>query len=476
MMKIGILSDIHDLLRPEVLNHLKGCDGAGRWSGRHSVNKHHCGGNCPMKRRMKVVFAAILTLCLLHSTLACADPLTSDIIANANHEPITWELIRMVEHDSALKSLLIQSIEQANAMNPDRNTNPVDSLESYYRFIDWSAIAMPWEISPQTDYVSLYDRIDQSMGCFYFICDQPLDALDDCGYYHNSLMYHEPFRTWLIHFTSEYGALLSTEASWSDAYYQNALANPDFHLDDGTYETPDHWHSFNDFFARRLSDPSMRPIASPEDESVVIAPADSAPQGVWQIDGQGSVIAEEPAEIHGIAIKTGTLKSIASLLEGSAYADAFAGGTMTHTFLDVNDYHRYHFPVSGTVLEAFVIPADDAPGGVITWDAKANRYKEYYSDNYGWQSIETRGVVVLQTESYGLVAIVPVGMCEVGSVNFEESVVPGAQVNKGDPMGYFLFGGSDIIMVFGPEADFSLTAEPSVHLLMGEAYGRLGPQ
>ena len=85
-------------------------------------------------------------------------------------------------------------------------------------------------------------------------------------------------------------------------------------------------------------------------------------------------------------------------------------------------------------------------------------------------------MVILQTESYGLVAIVPVGLCEVGSVSFEESVVPGAQVDKGDPMGYFLFGGSDIIMIFGPEAEFSLTAEPSVHLLMGEAYGRLGPQ
>ncbi len=124
-----------------------------------------------MKRRMKGFLMAITALCILCSGTVFAEPLTSDIIENTDHEPVTWELIRMVEHDSALKLLLIQSVEQAAAMSPDRNTNPVDSLESYYRFIDWAAAAMPWEISPQTDYISLYDRIDQSMGCFYFICD-----------------------------------------------------------------------------------------------------------------------------------------------------------------------------------------------------------------------------------------------------------------------------------------------------------------
>lgn len=42
--------------------------------------------------------------------------------------------------------------------------------------------------------------------------------------------------------------------------------------------------------------------------------------------------------------------------EGSAYRDAFAGGTLTHTFLDVNDYHRYHAPVSGVLREFRNIP------------------------------------------------------------------------------------------------------------------------
>ena len=100
---------------------------------------------------------------------------------------------------------------------------------------------------------------------------------------------------------------------------------------------------------------------------MVTSPADAVPQGVWQIDSKSHVIMEEADK--GLPIKTGTLTDVTALLSGSAYADAFANGTLTHTFLDVNDYHRYHFPASGTVREVFVIPADDAPGGVITWDA-----------------------------------------------------------------------------------------------------------
>ncbi len=389
------------------------------------------------------------------------------------HQEITWDLIQMADHNKELKDLLEKAIRQAHALNPDPDTNPVSDLASYYSFIDRCALSMPWEISPSETYDSLYERIDQGMGCLYFICDQPLEELKDKEYFHNSLMYHEPFRSWFIRFLSVSGTYLSTPDSWNDSYYQTALANPDFHLKDGIYEDPSNWKSFNDFFARKLKDASVRPIDSPDDNTVVISPADSVPQGVWKIDDQGKVIAETPEEIAGLSIKTGTLSDVSVLLGNSSYADAFANGTLTHTFLDINDYHRYHFPISGTVREVLLVPQDDAPGGVITWDPVQKRYKEYFSETIGWQSIETRAIVIIETESGGLAAVVPVGMCQVSSVNFEESVVPGAVVRKGDPLGYFLFGGSDIIMIFSEDLDFSLTAEAGTHLEMGNAYGSI---
>lgn len=399
--------------------------------------------------------------------------ITTDLKRTGEHEPIIWDLIRMVEHSPELKALFGESIRLAAERNPDRRTNPVDSLESCYAFLDRAALALPWAVTPTEEYTDLYDQIDQSMGCFYFLFDQPLEALADKGYYHNSLLYHEPFRSWLVKFTAEYGAFLSTEESWCREYYLRALEDPRFQLDGDLYEPPENWKTFNDFFARKLRDPANRPIDAPEDARVVVSPADAVAQGVWRIDDEGRVIPADPGRNRGIPIKTGTLRDVSALLEGSAYARAFGGGWLTHTLLDVNDYHRYHFPVDGTVREVRVIPGDDAPGGVIVWDPEEGRYKEYGSEEIGWQAIETRGVVILETDSGALAAILPVGMCQVASVNFEASVKPGARARKGDPLGCFLFGGSDIIMIFSREAGFTMTAEAGKHLNMGREYGRL---
>ena len=219
---------------------------------------------------------------------------------------------------------------------------------------------------------------------------------------------------------------------------------------------------------RRLSDPAVRPIA----DCALVAPADSTPQGVWSIDENGELVQRE-----GVQIKSANFTSIRQLIgEDSAYADAFAGGTLTHTFLDVNDYHRYHFPIDGTVVEVRKIPGTNAAGGVTVWDADTGRY--VLEDTIpGWQMIETRDCVILDTE-YGLVAILPIGMSQICSCNWEESVQVGAEVKRGAPMGYFLFGGSDIVMVFQRQVEFDLLVPEDgagglQHRLMGEAYAEL---
>ena len=64
-------------------------------------------------------------------------------------------------------------------------------------------------------------------------------------------------------------------------------------------------------------------------------------------------------------------------------------------------------------------------------------------------------------------------------MNFLGNIKVGTKVSKGDEMGYFLFGGSDFIMVFQKQAGFILdspkeeVSESYKHLLMGERYGRL---
>jgi phosphatidylserine decarboxylase len=161
----------------------------------------------------------------------------------------------------------------------------------------------------------------------------------------------------------------------------------------------------------------------------------------------------------------------------SAYRDAFADGVLTHTFLDVEDYHRYHFPVGGTIKEVNIIFQDDAVGGTISWSPDKNKYL-LDSETPGWQFIETRGYVIIQTGKYGLVAVMPVGMSQVSSVNFEANVQVGSSFKKGDMLGYFLFGGSDCVILFQKAAGFKITASGNEkdgyrHVFMGETFGVL---
>ncbi len=367
------------------------------------------------------------------------------------------------------------SIEKARQVNPDRNTNPAQNLQEYYEFVSWSETSMPWALLKKEDYPEIFDNIFQSICYFYFLVDQPLPELENLGLVNNSLQYAEPFASWLTTFSKTWGEFLDSEVSWNDKYFQMALNDPNFGLQNRWYEDPSNWSSFNEFFARYLISPEVRPISSPEDNSVVTSFADSEPQGVWAIDGNSNLIHPD-----GVPVKSATLNSIAYLIgDDSEYKDAFGNGTFTHSFLNVNDYHRYHFPVGGTVKEVRIIQGINPTGGILQWDAENNRYAFNPTAKTGWQSVETRGCVILETKEYGLVALLPIGMVTVGSVNFEENVKPGAEVQKGDMLGHFAFGGSDFIMIFQEQVSFTLDApkqensDSYKHLLMGVRLGYL---
>ncbi|CAN5320778.1 hypothetical protein BH23BAC2_BH23BAC2_14280 [soil metagenome] len=219
----------------------------------------------------------------------------------------------------------------------------------------------------------------------------------------------------------------------------------------------------------------MRPIADKEADSIVVSSADSEPQGVWKIDSHSNLVVED-----GIPVKSATLRSISKLIgDDSEYKDAFANGTFTHSFLNINDYHRYHFPLGGTVKEVRTIKGINPTGGKLWCDSENGRYAFNPAAKTGWQAIETRGCVILETNSYGLVALLSIGMAAVGSVNFEENIIPGAEVQKGDMIGHFAFGGSDFIIIFQQQVHFTLdspTEENSdsyKHILMGERLGYL---
>jgi len=414
----------------------------------------------------------LIILCLLVVTAVQLSCKRDDPNENPIYGAKTLELISIVENNPDIKSMLIKSIAQAKVVNPDKNTNPAQTLDEYYEFVTWAETCMPWSILPNTPYTSLYDKIDQSLDYFYFINDQPLTELEGLGLYHNTLQYVAPYNDWLVSFIKAWGLYLDTPASWKDEYYQLAMTDSKFGLSAGWYEDPSNWKTFNQFFSRYLKSPDQRPITALTDSTVVVSPADAMPQGVWQIDASSNIALKK-----GVAIKSGTLTSIITLIgDDSQYKNEFANGIMTHTFLDVQDYHRFHLPVGGIIKEVRNIDEQDAVGGIITWDPSIPRYMLDCTVP-SWQAIETRGCVIIDTEDFGLVAILPIGMSQICSVKFEDNIQVGTRVKKGDMLGCFLFGGSDIVMLFQPKAGFELKAATSVqsyqHILMGEKYGEL---
>ncbi len=67
----------------------------------------------------------------------------------------------------------------------------------------------------------------------------------------------------------------------------------------------------------------------------------------------------------------------------------------------------------------------------------------------------------------GLVAILPIGMAQVSSVNI--TAEEGVTLAKGEAFGYFLFGGSDIVMLFEP-GRIEITAREMTHYRQGEQF------
>lgn len=387
------------------------------------------------------------------------------MMKTVKHEKITREFIKLVEKDQNLKGLVEKSLALAKKNNPDKTTNPAQSLEELYQFLDWAVKCDPWQVLKEPKYSSLFQAMDQTTGYFWYLFDQPLDQLKGKGFYYPSLQYLEPIASWIKRFSKAWGKFLSSKKSWSKTRCELLRKDQSFGLDKGWYEDEKNWKTFNQFFSRKLSSSAARPIA----QCSVVAPADSQPMGFYQIDDESNLVHKD------VNLKSAKLSSIEQLLGGGEFAKAFAGGTMTHTFLAMNDYHRYHFPVSGKIVQIKKIAGAGAGGGITEWDKRLKKY--VYFNETGFQMIEQRACVIVQTEKFGLVAILPIGMSQVCSVNFEKGLRKGRFVKKGDPMGFFLFGGSDVVMIFQK----NVSVKPLVkktngqfeHVLMGQPYAQL---
>ena len=206
--------------------------------------------------------------------------------------------------------------------------------------------------------------------------------------------------------------------------------------------------SWNDFFTRALRD-GARPVAAPQDPAVIVSPCEATPyamaSGVQRADRFW--IKSQPYSLH-------------DMLAGDDSVDQFVGGTVYQAYLSATNYHRWHSPVSGTVVRAFT--AD----GTFYSEADAEGDDAFEPQNsQGYLAhVATRSIFVIDADNpaVGRLAVVQVGMADVSSCVINPGIVPGHHLAKGDELGRFQFGGSTYCLVLRPGvvADFALSAIP----------------
>ena len=110
----------------------------------------------------------------------------------------------------------------------------------------------------------------------------------------------------------------------------------------------DNWgfKSWDDFFVREFKDiDSVRPICCKDDETLIVSACDSKP----------FALQTDVKEYDTFWLK-GQPYSVAEMLnhydEG---VSKFVGGTVYQAFLSPTTYHRWHSPVSGTVVHTSIV-------------------------------------------------------------------------------------------------------------------------
>ncbi|RPA75473.1 hypothetical protein BJ508DRAFT_19561 [Ascobolus immersus RN42] len=424
------------------------------------------------------------------------------------YSPTVVELQRHIESTPGWKEAFETAINDSVSTGIEfQGVHDIPSLLDYLtRLLVW----MPSEVE---DGKFMYDKF----ALLGFLFDHPsIIALPDAQNPIAPSQFKKPKRyltEWLIRYNRSLGAWLGSPESISPETVETFRSAPKFNMDD--YIEPEGgWATFNDFFARHVK-PEKRPIAGIDDPCIIIQPADSVFDGAWPISSNKEVT------IKGVPWP------IQELFNGSKYVDKFKDGLFTHSFLNINDYHRQHAPVSGKIVEvqnidgyAYAIASVANPAGVEAADSsdspdssessdedlelfgsgKGNRGRSrsglaeegfpdhdksgkpeltvkrrlQLDDEAGFQFLQLRGLIVIEaTELGGYVAILPIGMGQCSSVMI--TVKEGDDVKKGDEISYFQFGGSDVVMIFSKDMNVQMTAQEGTHYLMGEAIAKAVP-
>ena len=188
---------------------------------------------------------------------------------------------------------------------------------------------------------------------------------------------------------------------------------------------PGGYRSFNEFFMRPL-----RPGARPYDHAVdaVVSPADS------RLLVYEKLRHDTCFPVKGRPFTVGTLLGKAPT--GKDWAEKFQGGVLMIARLCPADYHRFHFPCAGGIVDSWPIRGRYESVNPLPLACGAEPFAQ-----------NKRVVTIIESEELGTVAYVEVGAFGVGRIR---QTYNGPQAAKMDEKGCFEFGGSTVVLVFEP--------------------------
>jgi phosphatidylserine decarboxylase len=419
----------------------------------------------------------------------------------ATHQPVVEQLKTLLDSNEEMSNDLVASLKAAvnlAAHGGPKNKPPklnsalyhaIDkelgnygwptTIEDYYNYLDNYVQLIPNEFKgthfawtsdgTKNGYnQKVYDLLCQ----FYFLVDQE----NPNG---KTMQDYPEFSDWLVSFATAWGSYLDTEASLTSQTLAS-FANDLNEKKESMYNFPlyeknqDSWKTFNQFFYREFNDAAegtglspVRPIAEPENNKTVVSPADCTYKKYYPISPTGDVMAPKNARIK----HTHSIGTVDELLANSEFAKDFYGGTFIHYFLNPFDYHRFHTPISGKVVQAM------AAIGKVFLNVQMTDEGQFDApdgaDN-GYEFNQSRGIVIVDSgdKTVGKIAIIPIGMAQVSGVDMYTEL-QGKTVVKGQEFGKFKFGGSDIIMLFEhpPQDLYMFKKDPShnpIHFQYGQ--------
>lgn len=219
-------------------------------------------------------------------------------------------------------------------------------------------------------------------------------------------------------FSSFYGKLQDT--SFSASKVKKFVSEFNIDMSEALIEDITKYKNFNDFFTRKLK-PSARKIDF--NQNHLVSPADGKLLVYNNLDPEKT-----------IQIK-GKYYELSELLQNKSDADIFEGGSLVVVRLCPSDYHRFHFPDSGTPSKSFSIDGDYYSVNPLS----LKEISDVYTQN-------KREITWFESDNFGLISMIDVGATCVGSII--QTYQPYTHVEKSCEKGYFKFGGSTVIMLF----------------------------